>query len=124
MDAAYVVTDGESRGTCFPLLQKCFLLMALLLYGHSCASHTSLLFPPLVQRKDVPVVTLRGIGGNWLVYKLSREPQHLFISSNLFLIKVYTSAAYHESTHNGVNTFGPYAPLLSHLHKGDDFLGF
>lgn len=67
-------------GNMFPLWQKCFLLKVLLLYGYSCASHSSHL-PRFYYRERVcrawhseGEVELTGI-------QLSKEPQTPFYSN-------------------------------------------
>ena len=118
---------GKVGERVFPLSQKGFLLMALLLYGHGCPSHSSHLLPPLLQRKDVPGMALRGRRGNWLGYNSPGNDNTIstLISLNTFFIKVYKRATSPEFTHNGVNTEVPYVPFPSKLlHKGNDFPGF
>lgn len=96
---------GQVREHVSPLWQKCFLLKALLLYGYSCASHSSHLLPPLLQRKSVPGIRLRGIWGAWPAYNYPENHKTLstLISLYKFLIKV-CECSNHESIHHGDNT--------------------
>lgn len=91
----HMVWQMGKVGECvFPLSQKCFLLMASLSYGDSCASYSSHLLPSLLLRKDVPGMGLWGRRGTWPAYNCPKNCKTIStpISLNTIFIKVYKSA--------------------------------